>query len=287
MEATPDPVRSHFPLIIRGPEDLLSAIPYIIGYHPSDDMVIIGLRDRDYAASFRCDLWPPGAPCPITPGLLRSMGIDTALIAAYGTEGDADHAIAHILGILPAARIAPAEILAVTGNRYYDHNTPGTRTRPVPGPTTAIAVGLTAAGYGALPDKTAFARHLDHRPSPFTVSVAAAITRLRRTPIAEIHRWAREVLADTHRLPNADGTAALLLALRDHELAIEAAVPVAPGELTARIPLLTHLLRHSTGRHRTAPAALLAEHAMRAGNGGLARLALQHAAIADPADALV
>jgi len=285
-----EPARSQFPLLITGPEDLLSAIPYMIGYHPSDDLVIVGLHHRDYTASFRCDLWPPGAPCPITPAMIRSTGIDTALIAAYGPADNADHALAHILGILPVAGVTPGEILSVTGNVYTDHRTAESSPQPIPVGTTAIAAGLVAAGYGALPDKQAFARHLDPVPGPFTTAVASAMRRYRDFAAAELQEWARMLLNVSDRLPGPVETAALVLAFADHDFAVAATAPVAPvapGELTSRIPLLTHLLRHATGRYRAVPAALLADHAMRAGNGGLARLAIEHANAADRSDPLV
>ncbi|WP_184793076.1 DUF4192 family protein [Phytomonospora endophytica] len=89
------------------------------------------------------------------------------------------------------------------------------------------------------------------------------------------------------RLPDPAETAVPLLALADHRFAVEATAPVAPAELTARIPLLTHLLRHATGPHRAIPAALLADHVLRTGNTGLARLSLDHAKHAAPNDPLI
>jgi hypothetical protein len=43
-------------LRISGPADLLGAVPYLLGFHPQESLVIIGLADRQVVVTARIDL---------------------------------------------------------------------------------------------------------------------------------------------------------------------------------------------------------------------------------------
>jgi hypothetical protein len=50
-DATPAPT-----LRVRGPGDLLQAVPYLLGFHPHASLVLIGLADGHLVVTVRIDL---------------------------------------------------------------------------------------------------------------------------------------------------------------------------------------------------------------------------------------
>ncbi|HEX6075419.1 MAG TPA: DUF4192 family protein, partial [Micromonosporaceae bacterium] len=49
-------------LRLRSASDLLAAVPYLIGFHPSDSLVLVGFGDRMVRFLARADLPEPGDP---------------------------------------------------------------------------------------------------------------------------------------------------------------------------------------------------------------------------------
>ncbi|HET6483466.1 MAG TPA: DUF4192 family protein, partial [Actinoplanes sp.] len=48
-------------LAIRSSADLIAATPYLLGFHPTDSIVVIGLVGRTVSFVARHDLPPPGS----------------------------------------------------------------------------------------------------------------------------------------------------------------------------------------------------------------------------------
>src|SRR5690349_19587406 len=59
------PHRSEAPtLSLSYPADALAAIPYLLGFHPTDSVVVLAIRGRHAVLAARHDLPPGGAPEP-------------------------------------------------------------------------------------------------------------------------------------------------------------------------------------------------------------------------------
>ncbi|GIG67719.1 DUF4192 family protein [Phytomonospora endophytica] len=283
------PVPAPPSLVLSTPADTLAAIPYFIGYHPNSDLVIVGLQNSRYHAALRCDLWPTNTPCPITPRLLADIRIDTALVASFGSRRQAALCLAATCQAIIDAGILAEQLIVVCDGGYRDFLNGGHTLLPLPDATSALAAGLTAAGYGAFPDRASFLRHLDPVPGAFTTAVnTASATQRNRTP-GELTSTLAEFLDanGTHGLPDAEATAALLLAITAPDISPLVLDASTPERLTSLIPLWTHLVRHAPRRLRAVPAAFLAYTARKAGNTGLARLAIDHACAADAAHPVV
>ena len=75
---------------LRGPADILAALPYQLGYHPSDAVVVVTLKDRAIGLVQRIDL-PPEEHCgeavaALLPALVRERP-DSVLLVGYETRG--------------------------------------------------------------------------------------------------------------------------------------------------------------------------------------------------------
>ena len=47
-------------LTVRSPADLITAVPYLIGFHPTDSVVVVAMRGRRIVFAARADLPEPG-----------------------------------------------------------------------------------------------------------------------------------------------------------------------------------------------------------------------------------
>ena len=74
---------------LTSPHDLLAAIPFLIGYHPTDSLVLVSLKGGAVAMAMRVDYPPVGqenissADCDSLIAHLRRDGADGALLVAY------------------------------------------------------------------------------------------------------------------------------------------------------------------------------------------------------------
>ncbi|GAA0477452.1 hypothetical protein Aca07nite_72320 [Actinoplanes capillaceus] len=290
------------------PTDLAGLVPYLLRYHPHDQLVILGLRDTfilfgvavrlPYSAEPRHD-----AASIVT--LLLSHESDTAVLIGYGTHED----------VMPAADAA-REALAIGGvhvqtamrihdGRLWhlycgdpDHELQG---MPFDPRTTTTAAQATYLGMTAAPDIDAVAVRIApitgleqqqmhaalttaHQQLDFLAVSSKDETRARLRGLAdELIGKARTTYPDG-RLPH--NQAALLLALlTSPDLCDRVMGHVYGHELD--IQIWTDLTRRADPAHTAAPATLLALAALQQGNGVLARLAIQRAQEADPGDQLV
>lgn len=107
---------------LTSPHDLLAAIPFLIGYHPENSIVIVSIKDDSVGMAMRIDYperFPEDSYSLLTSHLTREEA-DSALVVAYLPEGRSDGEI-----ILKAIEISlshvgipMAESILVTQGRY-------------------------------------------------------------------------------------------------------------------------------------------------------------------------
>ena len=110
------------PLTITGPAALVEAVPYLLGFTPTDSLVIVGLSVNTVAVTARVDL------DGLTPGLitelaytLRDKADATAMIAlTYGPTADPEP----VAAAARAAGLQLAEHLRVDQGRYWSLTCP-------------------------------------------------------------------------------------------------------------------------------------------------------------------
>lgn len=111
---------------LTSPHDLLAAIPFLIGYHPTDSLVLVSLKDESVGMAMRVD-YPTLIDSKFSPDLTDSLlfhltreGGDGALVIAYVPEdrNDGPMILETIAASLNEADIEVRESLIVQGGRW-------------------------------------------------------------------------------------------------------------------------------------------------------------------------
>ena len=154
---------------VRGPADLLALVPYLLGYHPFDRLVAVGVRNAKPVFVASGDLPEPGTPpqqiravLDTVARLLARQHATAAVVIGYGTAERVDPVMAGIEPVFTAHQIRVHDALRVTGSRYFSylcHNPDCCPPGGVPfDPTSSVlATRATVAGLVAWPDRAALA----------------------------------------------------------------------------------------------------------------------------------
>lgn len=167
------------PVLLGDMETLLTAVPYLLGFHPpADNLVVVGLRDRMLTILLVRDI--PTATDLVTPDDVRAVwrhtahvltrhGCDSVVLIAYAGPGRIDD-LHHLLDAIP---LPVEEAVRVDQDRWWaiDCPHPGRCTHPACTPagqrlTDDLKVTSTMAATGhAVPGTRADLAHI-LRPGP-------------------------------------------------------------------------------------------------------------------------
>jgi hypothetical protein len=115
---------------LRTPEDLVAAVPYLLGFHPADSLVLVSTRTAGQPGvefTLRVDLPPPELVTEMArelAGVVLAQRCDELLLVVVG-------------GAEPGARSRSGP---GSGPRFRRGRVPEQRSRPVPGPPRAEVV---------------------------------------------------------------------------------------------------------------------------------------------------
>jgi Domain of unknown function (DUF4192) len=301
---------------LHTPTDLLAAVPYLLGFHPADSVVVIGLSGTRVVFSARADLPPPEAPPDATLAVADHLGevlagqrVDMALVIGYGAAATVTRTMLPLREALRGYGVHVAEMLRVEDGRYWSYLCESVRCCPPEGTPydvtgTEVAAVATYAGRVALPDRAALERSLAPTDGAEREAVEVATERAAHALAAEAGR-AKDPAGSRRRA----GVRGLVRAVRryadggrlaDEELArltlllnhidvrdlCWARVTTAGEQLDAHLDLWSDVTRRARGDLIAAPATLLGYAAWRSGNGALAWVAVERALDADPAYSL-
>lgn len=294
-------------ITLSTPADLLSAIPYLVGYVPADSLVLIGLDGPRIAMTLRVDLPHTGQP-PIPRGIsrtvLRHNKVRAAVVAGYGPPQRVTRSVDHVRRLLEAEDIELVDALRVTDGRYWSYVCAEPACCPPEGKAVNPAdsvVDTTFAynGMQALPHRQAVTAQLDPVRGTLRAAVTRATNRLRRLlddtgamiPARQtLNTEARTILdrATTTGapLPDVEETVRLAAALTDSKLQTVAMSLVDSRGPHKTLDLWLWVTRHVSPAFRALPAALLGFAAWRCGNGVLAAEAVRRSLTDDPHCAL-
>jgi hypothetical protein len=295
-------------LRISTPNDLVAAVPYLLGFTPTDSLVVIGLRQRRAVFQVRLDL-PDEAECRAMADYIGAVvarqGVSGALIVGYGSETAVRPAIEEVAATLDSRSIVVQEKLRVDAGRYWSYvcanpdccAPDGTPIDDIG--SSRVAAEATYFGLTTSASRDAIVARLAPVSGEEAVEVTAAAAGAEG-------RFARMMAAEQ----GADGAAVAVVA---GMLAVdEALARVAGGELLSTdevawlalllvnisvrdyvwdqvgLDLGTHVavwsevLRRCDPNLAAAPGTLLAFAAWRNGEGAVSSIALERALDADP-----
>jgi len=172
---------------LTSPHDLLAAIPFLIGYHPENSLVLVALKDDHVGMAMRVDM--PTDIAPESYDLLASHfqreAADAALIVAYvDSESDPEAVLINTSAALLRAGISIKESLIVSDGRYrsmlcHDSECCPPLGSPIPDiDSSRIAAEHVIAGH----------------PMPFA-NVSGLVQSIAALPSAMQESWQSEVRA--------------------------------------------------------------------------------------------
>lgn len=172
------------------PGDLLGVLPYLLGYHPEESVVMAVVREKSIDVCVRIDL--DAEPRPVVDrfvGIAEAHAADGVLLVAYSADPDrADRLLAPLIDGLDAG-IGVIDALYADGRRWWSRTCRGsccpTEGTPYEIDTSRLAAEAIYAGMSTLPTRSDIARQVDG-PDPQTAR--------RLEPLAE--RIAVEVLSE-------------------------------------------------------------------------------------------
>lgn len=192
---TPQP-----PLRPRSLTDLVELVPYLLGFHPHDSLVLVALTgpNRRVGVTMRVDL-AAARDCPELPGsltcYLRREDASEAIALVYGGTDEAGDDPPRSLPHLPVAQalasgladggVTLVDALYVGRRRWWSYacTDPGccpSEGRLVPGPdgrTSPAVAAATYAGMVALPSRQALEHTLEPSDQVPRAALAAATAR--------------------------------------------------------------------------------------------------------------
>ncbi|MFD0884059.1 DUF4192 domain-containing protein, partial [Streptosporangium algeriense] len=170
VPAPPAPFPSPPGLLLASPQDVLGAVPYLVGFHPSDSLVVIGLKGRPPRCRLRLTVrWdlplaPPG-PGGLLP-LLAEEGITQVIAIGYGPGTLVTPAMDLTVGLFRQSGVTVVDALRAEGGRYWSYLCSRAGCCPADGTpydpeTGVIAAKAVVRGLVALPDRQTLERSLD------------------------------------------------------------------------------------------------------------------------------
>ncbi|PTA43570.1 DUF4192 domain-containing protein [Micromonospora sp. RP3T] len=287
---------------VRSPADLAAAVPYLIGFHPSDgSAVVIACNDRHIVFAARGDL-PTGAEHPhqldafadqLIPVVQRQQPLTHVVIIGYGTPDPIDTALRALSDAFVAAGLTVLDLLRIAGDRLFSLICANPACCPPQGTpfdpiASTVAVRATIAGVVVRPDRASVA----NRITPVGGAARDAIQRASReahlrleglhaaggTAVYEAGEQAVRNALGRHdagaRLTN-DEVAWLTTLLVDLDIRGLAVGLTKPH--SRHVDFWADITRRADEPLVPAPATLLAVTAWRCGDGVLAAMAAEHA----------
>lgn len=297
---------------LRTPAEIVAAVPYLLGFHPEESLVMLGLRGRSRSVclTLRVDLPPAAARSALAAQVtahLEHAGATEILLLVATERAAADSGEVELVAAVrteaAGRRMALSEGLWLRAGRWGSLTCAGPACCPATGQAVdPVAVTELAAVSVVLGDvvyrtREDLAATLLPVGGPEREAVDRCFEWVSRQLMCELARRGWEQVAEDSvlllgqaiarrvesvvELPAGD-VARLALGLADVRVRDQAFRWV-NGELAAAAESLwVELTRRATTPYAAAPATLLATHAYLRGNGAYARIALDCALVSDP-----
>ena len=108
--------------IVKTPHDLLAAVPFLIGYHPNDSLVLISVKSDALEMAMRIDfpINPPTGAYQLLAGHLQRDDAEAALIVAYEPKDNrsGEEVLANVAAAISDLEIPIRELMLVRDGRW-------------------------------------------------------------------------------------------------------------------------------------------------------------------------
>lgn len=302
---TPEP-----DLRLRGPADIVHAIPYLLGFHPHESLVLIGLDGCELVVTARvdlADLSEPTVAAETMTAMRRGGTVEVVAVLVTESPSGADpqrwrSEVRMLSGVAAAGGCELLDVLLVAAGRWRSLICADPLCCPPDGheipalERSAVAATATFAGLVALPDRDSLAALLAPRSDTERAGLVSAVT-------AELAAREQRALVDRPERGRRSDTRALFAAARRMDAG---PTPPTEGETVRFGAALTDIAvrdslwvavddRRLDGRelwralavrlpppYDAAPLFLFSWSSWRAGNGALAGIAAERAVTSDP-----
>lgn len=306
---SPASLRPQPSLLLSSTEDVLGAVPYLVGFHPADSLVVIGLRGNPPRSRLHLTVrWDLPLADPglgrVVP-LLAQEGITQVVVVGYGPGPLVTPAVDLAVALFRHGDITLVEALRVEGGRYWSYLCSRADCCPIDGTPYERKAGAVAAqaavqGLVALPDRETLERSLDSVGGSARLAMRRATARVTREMrdrlagrgdgefvaefvaegMARVHS-AIDLYASGGRLDD-EAAARLGLDLAVIRIRDEAWALAVGGTRSVHLGLWRDLTRRLEPRFVTPAASLLGVVAWCGGDSALAGIALARARDIDP-----
>ena len=282
MTTTPDSDPDRTVLTFRGPEDVLAAVPVLLGFEPSESVVMLTFGGRETFHA-RVDL-PPPDELDEAVGLLLppalAHGVTSVLLLVYSAQhGLARRMLARLEEAFGAAGIRVSYSLRADGVQWFLPGSPGV---PYDVGAHPFRVQSVLEGQVVSASREELAARLD--PTAGVAAVEEARGRVGPYDATEVVATIWSAL-DRSRIGDEE-LAGVLLGLRDRTVRDAAWCSMTRDDAAAHVLLWTDAVQRSPEDLVAAPAAVLGVAAWLAGNGALAWCAVDRCVAHDPDNSL-
>ncbi|MEU1389987.1 MULTISPECIES: DUF4192 domain-containing protein [unclassified Nonomuraea] len=293
-------------IVLTAPSDLLAALPYLLGFHPVLSLVAMSIGHAGSVSSvIRYDL-PEGAEgvdqiAANCRAVLTRERVPSAVLIGYGSGGQVTPTMDAVREALRETDVKIVEALRCDGGRYWSYTCSDLGCCPVEGSpydltSHQVAAEAVAKGAVALPSRNALIASL----APVSgadreeMRQATALARARAHGLLRTQKdtyWFAEGLrhvevcfahVEANRELPADDVAWLGVLLTGIQIRDVAMTEIARRGYAVCRQLWTEVVRRVEPAYVPAPATNLAFIALGAGDGALARVAVERALAVDP-----
>lgn len=298
---TTDQLPAAGPPTIRAtrPADILGVIPYLLGFVPAEDVVVVLLRRPTVVLTARVDLASvatPRALAEMIEDLADLHGADSVVVVGYHDDVEA---VAPVLDQLPdhLDGVHVVDLLHVDGGRWYSRLCRDDSCCPAEGTPFDHTASRTAAeavyaGLTTLPSREELRRitlaPTDRMEERRTLFDQVAGELLPAAVGLSEHVLARvETLLESGRLPEEDECAELAVAMYDLDVRHEVWMQQRRSHAAAGVRLWARVAAQTIEPFRTAPLCQLATAGWLSGDGALMSVCLDTLVQTDPDARLV
>jgi hypothetical protein len=285
-------------LNVKSPADLLSAVPYLLGFRPEESLVVVGVDNSKIIVTARINL-----PDMHLPGVLRTLfnavkrGTATAMVIVLVTDTDVDTASVtrSLTEHAEDARLELIDTLLVSGGRWWslrchDPACCPAKGNAMPAAPTAIDAAATYRGMTALANRQALRDVF--APLPDRPDLTEELHRYLDIAVLDGSDpgWDRSAAralfaaargAEAGEWPSDEQVARFGVALLSYPVRDALWLAVDSGSLPGQ-ELWIDLARRLPGRLAAGPLFLAAWRSYRDGDGARAGIAAELALAADP-----